>query len=184
MNRTLTALLLLAPLSGPAAGQEYTPRETMPDGGYEVLLVLVSTPNCPGNTQEGFDEAVRRAKVALQKRVESDGGSFYAIGAALAWDVEAGLEYLLRGTTATDVELEFGRWDEVSAGRNWMNHWSVDLIWTDDEGLPVVPQVVVLRRSVSLSQRTIKVGPAEILGRFTGADEIVRWAEKGLPLDF
>ena len=180
---TLLLALAIAGLSHPANGQEYSPREKMPENGSEVVMVLLSTSGCMGNSYEGFDDAVREAKQVLRDRIEATGEAFFTVGVAKQWDIQEGLDYLLHGKTESFGDLDFGAWDEVSAGRSWLNEWVLNLVWRDEDGIASVPQVLLLRRSVVPEETGISVGSHEVLRRVNGSDSIVEWFNEGMPLD-
>ena len=144
-------------------------------------MVFISTARCVGNTAEGFDEAVRGMKTALKERAEAEGHAFYAIGATAQWSVEEGLDYLMRGESPVFHTQDFGPWDEVWAGRNWLNTAGIDFIWRGTEGPPVVPQVVVIERTVETADSGLTIGPDRLLARAEGGDGVVEWFEAGMP---
>jgi hypothetical protein len=80
------------------------------------------------------------------------------------------------------LEEEFGPFDEVSAGSNWLNAGAVDYIWRDEGAPPTLPQIVVVRRTVTVDADRIRVKEEEVIGRHVGTDEIARWVAAGAPL--
>lgn len=177
------ALLVLALGSSSLIGQEYEPRYELPRTGSEVLLVFISTSGCIGNKAERLDDAIRGAKVALNERIEAQGQAFFTIGSAPQWSVEEGLDYLIRGLTPGFDDKDFGPWDEVQAGRNWLNSSAVDYIWRGVRGRPAVPQIVVIERSVTRGEGGIQIGEDRLLARAIGGDGIVEWFDEGMPLE-
>lgn len=181
--KQLAAALLLGATTGAAAqdsAQPYEPTHELPDS-MEIVMVFASTSTCIGNSQDLLDDAIRKGKVRLSEVAESEGSAFYAIGAALEWSVEDGLAYLMEGASNSGIK-EFGAWDEVQAGRNWLNAAAVDFIWRDSAGKAVVPQVVVFRRPVKVHPRNIEVEEREVVVRAIGAEAIIDWFEAGSPL--
>lgn len=167
--------------AAPIRAQTYTPSYETPQGA-ELVAVFISTSTCTGNAvQWQLDTVIRNLKVDLAKRAKSAGMGFAAVGVATEWSVSDGLAYLLEGKTPFDRK-NFGEWDEVSAGRNWLGVAASQYIWMDSEGQPMVPQLVIIRRTVRPHGGRIVLGPEIVLQRLAGAKSIVTWAAAGAPL--
>ena len=170
-------LLLAFPSLGDA--QEYEPDFELPESA-ELIVVYIATSNCVGNLYPRLDSAIHQMKIVLSKRAEASGIGFGAIGVAAQWSVEDGLAYLLEGESNAGKK-DFGAWDEVHAGRNWINASAINYIWREIQGRPAVPQVVVLERTILTGSR-IEVGPDQFLARYVGSEEIVAWVDNAMPL--
>lgn len=174
--------LLVVALAIPAAAQAqgYEPAGVMPDSS-EVVLVFISTSTCTGNEKERLGDAIRDAKLSLRERASAEGSTFFAIGAAAEWSVENGLAYLLEGRSSYGTR-DFGAWDEVLAGRNWLNSAAIEFILRDEKGRPIVPQAIVFRRRVGRGPDGLEVGEREVLVRAVGSQAILDWSDRGSPI--
>lgn len=114
----------------------------------------------------------------LRERLEEETSEWPAArvvvrGFGLDHDMEASARFLGR----------FGRLDERSVGRRWLNTGAISMIWRDNVGSPEVPQLVISRRSINVDPPFVEVGPDEVLVRRIGVDEIVRWREAGFRIN-
>lgn len=189
MKRSAVVLVALSLAGGPSnlvaqeVTRDYEPRYELPGTGSEVLFVFISTSTCVGNGADRLDDAIRGAKAALKDRFEGRDQAFFAVGATPEWSVEDGIDYLIRGAAPGFDAMDFGPWDEVQAGRNWLNNGAVDYIWREVPGRPIVPQGVVIERPVTVEREGIEIGDARLLARAQGGDGIVEWFDRGMPLE-
>ncbi len=139
--------------------------------GDEMLVVLLVSAHCVAARSEEFELAVREMLVQLNARAQEVDYLYATQAVALDWSVKDGLKFL----------RDLGEFDEVSAGRNWLNSGSVTYLLRDLPGEPTIPQVLVLRRRIAVD-RYVAVGPDELLMRKIGAAEIIRWVHDGTPL--
>jgi hypothetical protein len=99
--------------------------------------------------------------------------------------MEAGAYYSTVGVSdewstarAWGLLKEFGPFDEISVGRNWLNT-GVKRFVTDLAGEAVVPQVVVIAEDVRVDTLPFVYGkPVELL-RVVGVDGMRAWASAG-----
>jgi hypothetical protein len=105
--------------------------------------------------------------MAQQSRRDSVG--FTATGAAMDWEVDSGAVYL----------RQLADFDQWVVGNNWGNDAVVQLVWRDLTGVPAIPQLVVLERSVGEQSRStgsgIYFGREQVLRRYIGPVEIANW---------
>ncbi|MCY3599679.1 MAG: hypothetical protein OXN85_06885, partial [Gemmatimonadetes bacterium] len=85
--------------------------------------------------------------------------------------VQNGLEHLER----------FGPFDEVTAGRGWLNMGVLEYIYGDLPGVAATPQVIVVERTVKRDGEW-RIEDQRVLARRAGLDEIEEWAKEGAPL--
>ena len=85
------------------------------------------------------------------------------IGVATDWEFDKGLRFL----------ADYGAFDEVIVGGNWLNSAAVRFIWRDLPGQPAFPQVVLLEREVTVNKTNVTFGPEKVISRFIGIDEII-----------
>ncbi len=168
-----------------ALSVEPTPGATADDGRYlpayrrvagpQILMVYVGNSQCVWSEDASLPDAVERIKVRLAEQAEKQGMSFKAVGVALDWQAEAGLEHL----------ENFGRFDEISSGYNWANTLALEYLWSDREVSPSTPQILVYERYLVAPRDSTdpllyaEEGPRRILVK-RGLAEIVDWAESGV----
>lgn len=185
MARTLTVLLVLlltGALSASGQARTYAPSEALPTAPTrEIMLVFFSTSSCVGNRHPDLGSAVRSMKTMLSQRARQDGTSFSAVGVAAEWSIADGLNYLLEGVSTWENH-DFGAWDEVQAGRNWLNASALKYVWRDPDGAPTVPQVILVERVIGLDGNRIAASADRAVLRLAGSDEITQWVIDGMPL--
>lgn len=159
--------------------QQYEPSYETPRRG-ELIAVFISTSTCVGNANPDLDKAIRTVKATLAKRSKAAGLGFAAVGVASQWSVADGLKYLLDGASPMGKK-DFGQWDEVAAGRNWIGMIPSEYVWRDSAGQATVPQLIILERTLQPGQTRIAIGKDRVLQRLNGAVRIVAWAKAGAP---
>lgn len=157
-----------------ARGGPYRPARVTREG-TELTLVYIGSSGCVPSNRKDLPGAVERLKLHLRHRASDANRLFTAVGVARDWEVTAGVGHLRK----------FGSFDEVMAGRNWMNAGVRAYVWEDIPGEATTPQVLLLEREVGdVSAAGIQYGihSERLVVRKVGADEIVRWARQGAPL--
>lgn len=160
------------------AGPGYTVLgSTEAASGTELVVVYMGSANCVWSNRDSVALAVREIKSTLADRAGERGHAFASLGVALDWSVEDGLGHLEK----------FGHFDEVAAGRNWLNHAAIDYLWKDVPGRAATPQVLVLKRSIRgpddrAPGRRYVVGDPELVVRKVGYDEITSWVAQDVAL--
>lgn len=160
-----------------AAGIQYIPSFQV-EPGPQLVMVYVGSSTCPWSNAAGLPDAIERIKGSLADRAALDGMSFKAVGLAIDWSPDRGVEHL----------RQFGLFDEISAGYNWASTLALRYLWSDDADIASTPAVIVYTRTF--------VGPQDPEGplhygedarRFLrtvrGAEGISEWAALGAPLD-
>jgi hypothetical protein len=132
----------------------------------EVQLVLVGATFCHGADSPEFQAAVVKLKENAARIIGQRGYAYSTVGVAIDWTPAEGLEFLSR----------FGSFDQVLAGRNWVNEGAVKYIWRDLPGSPSVPTLLIVQRDVKLGNR-IEIGAEHVLVRIEGADSITAFAQ-------
>jgi hypothetical protein len=138
----------------------------------QVRMILIGSSACGAHRNEILRAAVETAKQSLAERYTGEGQQFVSAGVAIDWRVEDGIDFL----------AAFGEFDEIIVGGNWLNSGAIRYIWRDFPGESAVPQVVVVKRSVTVSSATISVGEEELLARLAGAEQITKWVDLGAPI--
>jgi hypothetical protein len=138
----------------------------------EYVVYFISAAFCVANRQPGFHEAVARLRPSVLAQARATSRTVSVVGVSVDPSADTAVAYLQR----------LGEWDEIAAGRNWMNTAVVRYVWQNGWGPPVVPQVIVVRHTVTRSPRAIVVGPDEKVLAATGHDAIVDWIARGTPI--
>lgn len=179
--RVAAFLLLMLLQASHAFGQQdsvYTPAHRLPASGPEYVLVFFSSSDCVGNKNPELGPSVQRLKYLLAEAARENGHAFRAIGAAIDWSTDAGLDYLTKGVSKWSPQ-PLGAWDEILLGGNWLGTAATQHVWRAEGGMPSVPQLILVRRNVKMGERGITIEEDEVLHRANGADEIVTWAREG-----
>lgn len=126
--------------------------------------------------------ALRAAYARLRPSLRAAGAaqrvaSVSVVGVAVNNDLGEGLGYLKRAGLES--------FDEVGVGRAWQNDHVRRLIWDDPGARPLVPQVVVVVRTLAarLDPFDLEVTGDSIVRRVVGTTEIVGWVGGGTPLE-
>lgn len=144
--------------------------------GRELALIYIGSSTCSYSNVEWLPEAIEELKLEIKQVADTTDRSFSATGIALDWKVNAGLEHLEK----------FGKFDEILAGRKWLNLGAMRYIWDDIPGKPGTPQVLVVDRFVEVptdgSGGGYLIRDETLVMRKVGIIEIRRWLEHGAPL--
>ncbi len=153
------------------------------DGAHLVAFVIGASDCGWSNMPE-----IKAAFGSIRERMRSAYGDKYAhievVGVAIDEDPEAGLTYLSDiggGTVGT-------AFDQIAVGGSWLNEQVVRFAWREGKAAASTPQVIVVERLVDtssyLSESTIKTGDDLVVANASGRNDILRWLERGLPLDY
>ncbi|HEX6751739.1 MAG TPA: hypothetical protein VF092_30880 [Longimicrobium sp.] len=142
----------------------YVPRARITSGS-ENVFVFIGASFCGACRDPGLPPVVERAKLLAQRRAAAEHHAFRTIGVSIDWNQPRGLEMLRR----------FGDFDQVAAGGNWLNEEAVKYIWRDVPGRAVVPQIILLERTVNADAGGIMVSREVLRERVVGEVEIRTW---------
>lgn len=173
MRRIVCAIALSAlALSRPAGAQaaEYAPSHRLV-AGRELVAVYIGSTDCGPCQWPQVKSAVRAMKPLLAAQARRHRMSFTAIGAAQDWDVAQGAAFL----------EPLGAFDQIVIGGNWTNLAVEQFVLRDSLTEMVMPQVVLMERTVQLGQRVTVSGP-RVLRRITGGADIPAWVAAGAPI--
>lgn len=148
------------------------PASPAPRSGRELVFIFIGSSVCAPSKAPGFDETIKKAANGLSRTAESRGMRFVRVGVALTATPEGGSRFL----------RDFGDFDEMLAGRGWMNQGAISFFWRDIVGTESVPQVLILARQVTVSPRGVHVSADSVLIRVVGVDGIRQWVNAGTPL--
>lgn len=142
--------------------------------GPELLAILVTSSTCPAASDDGFHETFDRAIKKLRFDASSHGQHFATLGVAVDWDIDKGLQALGK----------LGQFDEIAAGRKWLNSTALRLIAPTAGGTPVIPQFIVVSRRVLQENGQVGATADSVILRLIGPDEIVAWERAGALLNW
>lgn len=135
-----------------------------------MVMVVIASSTCAGVQDRPFRDAVARIRSGLRERARAGGATFVSVGVGTDRAPESGAALMKR----------LGPFDEVSLGRSWLNSGAVKYIWMDHPGAAMVPQDVVLERTIQWG-RVVTVSDERILLRKVGARGIVDWSLLAFP---
>lgn len=145
----------------------YERNTTLTTGTHVTLVLLAPT----GPPDRAYVSHVVAAKDAVRDLARESGYFFTTVGISDMWNPTRGVEQLAR----------FGDFDEIIAGRNWLNTGIKAYI--DDLIAPAaVPQVIVTCRDVVVDAVPYQYGPMIELVRVLGRTELRSWAQSGFPV--
>ncbi len=160
MLLTAATLLLIAIIGRPEAGDR--PARGILQDGTELVAVLVAASMCEFSNAPELPSVVAEAKTALLQRAAQDDRHFVYIGVGLDDSPEESFRFLRR----------FGPFDEVLAGRGWLNTGSIAFMIRGLTGPLATPQLIVFERDLAIGDRSILVTPDRLIGRYVGLDAI------------
>lgn len=139
----------------------------------ELLLVFIGSSTCGASEAPGFPEALATVQTALGERAAAFGLSFGTLGVAIDHSPRKGIAFL----------ESMGDFDELIAGRGWINQGGVSFVWRHLPGESAIPQIVVLARNVSTQPASSHylIGADHLVARIVGIEEFFRWASHDAP---
>jgi hypothetical protein len=158
---------------GDAAPTDQARAVTIPTGP-RLTLIYVAHSECGWCNDPLLPQAFSSIQSRLADHALEQDRSFRSVGVALDRAVDRGVNYL----------LEFGDFDELSAGGSWSNGWVVRHARADQDlavpALYLVEQVVDYRNGQRESG--FEETEPQILVVRTGVESILTWARSGLPM--
>lgn len=141
----------------------------------ELVAVVISATWCAANEVQGYHGAIHAIPRLLSDQI-SDRPEMVArvIGVSVDSDPHIGMDYL----------FDLAEFDEVVAGGvGWLNTAAEKFLW----GRPYIsagsiPQIVLLRRTVTWSGNIVTIEDERELGKRVGAEEIIEWVASGAPI--
>jgi hypothetical protein len=132
----------------------------------QLELVFIASSTCHGLRAPGFKTALDSVRQHIRQQAARDGAEFVSVGVAVDSSVGSGEQML----------VEFGPFDQLVVGGGWPNLGAGYYLWRVLPGHPIVPQVVVVSRQVTIRNDSITFGDERVVARKTGADEVIHWA--------
>ncbi len=171
MRFNLWIIPVLLPAVSQGQAPTYTPGYELPHG-RQILAVYIGATTCGPCQEDSLKSAVRVMKVSLAKQAKAANASFSAVGVSLDWTVKDGISFL----------DNLGDFDEVMLGGNWANSGALRYIWADTTQAPMIPQVVVLERTVDPTSDRIRFTEDHVVLRVTNSSAIRSWVRRGAPI--
>lgn len=150
---------------------QYVPASPV-EPGEEVLLVYLGSSSCYWSNAPGLPSLVRKLKINLQRRVQSAGAAFAAVGIARDRSAATGMKHLQK----------FGAFDETTAGHGWFNEGIRRYVYEDLPGPAGTPQIIIVRRTLAVEGDQRSVANERVLARMVGLGEIQEGVEAGAPI--
>ena len=156
-------------------GGRYVPAASVATGA-ELALVFIGSSTCGPSNAEPLPGWIDGIKLQVREHARTRGAAFAAIGIARDRSAADGIAHLRR----------FGAFDEVIAGRGWLNTGMLRYVWEDLPGRAATPQVLVVERRIvdrsSPAAAEAVVADERVLVRKVGLREIERWVAAGAPV--
>ena len=149
------------------AQTEYSPSYRLV-AGRELAVIYFGSTDCGPCQLPQVKSAIRAMKPLLAAQAKQRRESFTAIGSAQDWDLKQGAAFL----------EPLGAFDQVVIGGNWTNLAVEQFVLRDSLTEMVIPQVLVLERTVNLGKR-VTVSEPRVLRRITGGVDIPAWVAAG-----
>lgn len=180
----LDRLLLLMVMAGAVAlgttahGRLHLARAPLPSplsapGLDQVDVVILLSSSCAASQMldPSWFEDLRST---LKARGAREGVSVAIVGVAVDQSWTRGIDFL-RG---------LGEFDEVRSGRDWLGSGAVEFMYRDLAGPTSIPQVVVVKRQVTMrgNLADLHFGEDRLLSRKVGVDELWAWQDRGFPV--
>lgn len=156
----------------PASDPSVTARLAEPGLDQVDVVILVSS-SCAAS-QRLDPSWVEDLRSTLLARGVREGVSVSIVGVAVDQSWTRGIDFLRR----------VGTFDEVRSGRDWWGSGAVEFMYRDLAGPTAIPQVVVVKRQVTMrgDLADLQFGEDRLLARKVGLDELWAWQERGFPV--
>ena len=168
--RSLATLSLLSTLTLGAPSDVTRSAPHAPATRHELVAVYIGSIGI--DSVSGMREIVPAMKVSLAGVATANGRAFVSKGVSIEPLVADGFR---------DLQW-LGGFDEMSVGGNWTNTSVVQYLMRSPAGTRAIPQVIVLERDVTTSDRDITVTPEREVARLVGVAGIANWVKRGTPL--
>jgi hypothetical protein len=138
----------------------------------QFVVLFIGSSTCGASTRPELPEALQRIRAGLANEAEAQGATISFVGVATDWSLPAGLKFL----------SPFGPFNQVIVGDGWLNTATVTYVWRDLPGAAALPQIVVLRRDVTVRPEAVTISEDKLLIRKTGVDDLVNWSKSPIHL--
>jgi len=167
IGQVLALCVILAVRPVGAQTGDYVPAQRLRDG-RELVAIYIGSTDCGPCQLPEVKGAVRAMKPLLAAQATQRRMGITVIGAAQDWDLKRGAAFL----------EPLGAFDQVVIGGNWTNIAIEQFVLRDTLTEMLMPQVIVLERTVHLGKR-VTVSEPHVLRRIAGSAEIPAWVAAG-----
>lgn len=136
--------------------------------GRQWQVVVIGSSTCPAAQSSELRSAIRQVLRAFEHDATAASESFASLGVALDWNPDSGIRWL----------ATLDRFQEISAGANWLNQSSLRWMLREIPGRAATPQIVVVSRWISERGRSYDISPDSVVRRAVGVEEIVAFAKE------
>lgn len=138
--------------------------------GREITLFYVGKRNCAQSRSSQVVADVKAILLELDRDTRGRGMGLGAIGVALDWSTAEGIEHL----------KSVADFDEVHAGRNWVNSYFLNDLVTAYGVAAATPTLVLVERSLIVPDklhpsRQARLSPGRVVAIAKGVSEIHLW---------
>jgi hypothetical protein len=140
--------------------------------GEELLLVFIGASTCLASNDSRLPRWVEGAKASVAAKAEAAGLGFATAAIGLDRDATVGTRFLRK----------FGRFDEVSSGRAWVNMGAARYLFETLPGAAATPTVLVSQRTILRDSDSVTIADERLLLRKVGLVEIGDWIGSGAVL--
>jgi hypothetical protein len=170
IDLVLALCVVLVPGSVDAQTADYVPSQRL-QNGRELVAIYIGSTDCGPCQFPEVKGAIRAMKPLLAAQAKQRRMAISVIGAAQDWDLKRGAAFL----------EPLGAFDQIVIGGNWTNIAIEQFVLRDTLTEMLMPQVIVLERTVELGKR-ITVSEPRVLRRIAGSTEIPAWVAAGAPI--
>lgn len=170
--RTVALFLVVAAATAAALSLPRTARDrsaiiVTPPVRDQLVAVLVTSAACRAADRSELAKLWEQLRDRLSARSRSEGVEFRGVGVSLDGPP----------TLAFKELADLGTFEEYAVGGGWTNTAVLQYVVRDVAGMPAVPQLVVVRRSVHQS-RVLTVSPDSLVARFIGIEPIAKYIDR------
>ena len=140
--------------------------------GAELIFVYIGASTCGWSNVPELPGLMEQAKEAVWSAAEETGANFGSVGISRDRIVDRGLDHLKK----------YGRFDEISTGRGWVNMGMLKYVYGTMPGRAATPQLLVVSRVLSREGGQTNVLNERVVVRKVGFDDMRDWVEAGTPL--
>lgn len=136
----------------------------------QISLIVLVANGCAGSQQPMLERNVTILRELLAKDAERLQVPLISMGVALDRSIQSGLGILAR----------LGPFDEILVGGGWYGEGAARYVWRDLAGEAILPQVLLVRRTVQSDGHAVSIGIDRLIARAVGNREIARFVEAGV----
>jgi hypothetical protein len=155
---------------GPSAAT--TGRDTVD----QIVVITLVGSNCGFSRSDLARDVLNGVRAGVSRRVSASASQLVMVGV----DIDA----MPHGESAVLQRMDSAKFDQVVLGGGWDNVMMQKLIWSSAYSVPLVPQVIVMRRQVlrTSEPHAIRTLQESHVLSVKGLTELKQWAASGFAL--